>query len=961
MATSKTPRRKAAPDAAPETAAPAPVKKPAAKTAPKTAPKTAAPTAAKVAAKTATKTAPKTATKAATKAPAKAATKAPAQAPVKAAAKAAAVAPAKTAAKKTATSAKTAPAAKKAAVAVDAPEASTPAKVAKASARTSAKTSAKKAPVKTAAARKVTAKPVKPELPVVEPEASAARKPAKKGAAQNAGDAVTPVATPAPRSRAAAPKAKAADPVAAAAKPARKRKAADVTVEPVAAKPARKATAQPVDTPAAPAGKTRKTATPAVAAPVAALVAEVAAAFEQPAPEAGSRRGRKAAAPVAVPDAPPARKSRAAKPVAVAEAPQAPDAERLADVPAPVTRPQGPDWRWHKTQPGLFGSYAIQSAGGETLATLDLQGSALGRYRCSCAEFQDSEAGDCAHSHWLIAQLAGARAGQAERLAAGPDTPYSELTLSAGWERRLVWRLGQGASPALRALAEDWADEEGRFIAPLEGQVLPALLQAAAEEGHELRVAPDVWQQLALSADAGDRVERLAQRFEEGLASPALHALVKTALPELQWEAALFAVCAGRALLADESPLPQRASAVVAARLWQTGFDVGTVAIVAPAELQAAWRDEAQRLLGAWPADWTLTTPGALDVARGCELLIVDAIETLGEALPSLQAIGAPQLILLAQQELLGTALLAPLVAWLDEARRGPYAALRRLGAEAGKRQQREVLEAVMLARRRRDLAQGLPASLAAQLSTTLLHIAAQDAPGVQLDAADVQAVTRLHQRWSRLGSLSAGEQLQLQQALLRLRHGEGAQAERRGEARAAALVRLLPELVPARAERVVVFAQQDAALRPLALALQDLGLPLANLRQHQSAEVRALELQAWAEGEASVLLATDAACAGLELRQEGSVLVHADVSWNPALMRERQARVAIDGGEVPAWVLVLESALDAAVLAAHGEADALPSAVQDGEAGAIPFLAGTDLQAFMEALGRALAALPGA
>lgn len=956
MATSKTPRRKAAPDVAPEAAAPAPVKKPAAKTAAKAAPKaaskTAAPTAAKVATKTATKAATTTSTKVAAKAPAKS----PAKAPVKAAAKAVAEAPAKPVAKKAA------PAAKKAAVTAQAAEAANPAKVAKAPAKVAAKTAA----VKTPAAQKATAKAAKAVKAVAEPEASAAGKPAKKAAGKAAAEVVAAVAPAAKRSRAAAPKAPkapVAEPVVVEAKPARSRKAADESVAPVPAKPARKTRAKTAETPAvptaAPAGKARKAATPAVAAPVAALVAEVAAAFEQAAPEAGARRGRKTTVPTTPIDAPaatPARKPRAAKPVAEAVEPQAEDA-----TPATVAAPQGPDWRWHKAQPGLFGSYAIQSADGSTLATLDLQGSALGRYRCSCAEFQDSEAGTCAHSQWLIGQLAAAREGQAERLAAGPDTPYSELTLSAGWERRLVWRLGQGASPALRALAEDWADEDGRFIAPLEGQVLPSLLQAAAEEGHELRVAPDVWQQLALSADAGDRVERLAQRFEQGLASPALHALVKAPLPDLQWEAALFAVCAGRALLADESPLPQRASAVVAARLWQTGFDVGAVAIVAPAELQAAWRDEVQRLLGAWPADWTLTTPLALDVAGGCELLIVDAIETLGEALPALQAIGAPQLLLLAQRELLGTALLAPLVAWLDEARRGPYAALRRLGADAGKRQQREVLEAVMLARRRRDLAQSLPASLVAQLSTTLLRITEEDAPGVQLDAGDVQAVKRLHQRWSRLGSLSAGEQLQLQQALLRLRHGEGAQAERRGEARAAALVRLLPELVPARAERVVVFAQQDAALRPLALALQDLGLPLANLRQHQSVEVRALELQAWADGEASVLLATDAACAGLDLRQDGSVLVHADLVWNPALMRERQARVTAEGGEVPAWVLVLERALDPAVLAAHAETDALPSALQDGEAGAIPFLAGADLQAFMEALGRALAALPGA
>ena len=923
MATSKTPRRKAATEAVAE-----PVKQ--------------APATKKPAGKSAAKPATKTATKPETKAPAKPTAKVTGQA-----------------ATKTAT------------------------KTANKTASKTANKTANKAPGKSATAAAATATGTEP-----------AAKPARKAASKAAGKTSSELASkPASKTAASQPAAKKASP--------RKPAAADaVVVEPVkkASKPARSRKAEldatlplGLEAAAKPARKTRKSAAPAVAAPVAALVAEVAAVLEQPAaePPAAARkrvggRGKASAAEAVTVDASsqaiaaepapaaaaqPARKPRPARktkaPVeqgqdALAATTDATKAAREeAEAPAPA--PSGPDWRWHKAHPGLFGLYTIQSADGRTLAELDLQGSGVGHYRCSCAEFADSEEGGCAHGAWLAEQLVSGREGQAARLAAGPETPWSELGLSAGWERRLVWRLGQGASPALRALAQECADEQGRFMAALEGQVLPTLLQAAAEEGHELRVAAEVWQQLALSADAGDRVERLAQSFEQGLASPALQALVKVALPELQWEAALFAVCAGRALLADESPLPQRPSAVAAARLWQTQFDVGSVAIVAPEASHAAWRDDVQRLLGAWPESWILLAPAALQQAEGFELLMVDAVETLGEFLPALQRLAAPHLLLIAQRELLGSELLAPLVAWIDEARRGPYAALRRLGADAGKRQQREVLETVMLARRRRDLAAGLPAQLLAQVQTHWLRVPAQATPELALDAADLQTLQRLHQRWSRVGSLSAGEQLQLQQALLRLRQGHPAErmAERMGEARAAALLGLLPTVVPGLAERVVVFAQQDAALRPLALALQDLGLPLANLRQHQSAEVRALELQAWSDGEASVLLATDAACAGLDLRQAGgAAIIHADLCWNPALMSQRLARLDADGADVPAWALVLEAGFDPAVLAAHAQEEALPSGLQDGEAGAIPFLAGADLAGFMAAVGRALSTL---
>ncbi len=903
MATSKTPRRKAATEAVAEPIEQVPAKKkPAIKATAKPA-KKAAPKPAATAAKTATTTA---ATTAAAKPAAKAASK---------------------------TAAKTA-------------------------SKTAAKTASK------TATSELAAKPARKSASKAASKAAASEPTAKKTSARKPAAADALVAEPAKK----------------AGKPTRSRQAVvDATVpqEVEAVKPAR---------------KTRKSAAPAVAAPVAALVAEVAAVLERPAaePPAAARkrsgsRGKATAAepavldaldaldqataaePAPAPSAEPARKPRPSrKAKATVEASRDDltvtiDAAEAAPEEAPAPAPSGPDWRWHKAHPGLFGLYTIQSADGQALAELDLQGSAVGHYRCSCAEFADSEEGSCAHGTWLAEQLVSDREGQAGRLAAGPETPWSELGLSAGWERRLVWRLGQGASPALRALAQECADEQGRFMAALEGQVLPMLLQAAAEEGHELRVAAEVWQQLALSADAGDRVERLAQSFEQGLASPALQALLKVALPEPQWEAALFAVCAGRALLADESPLPQRPSAVAAARLWQTQFDVGSVAIVAPEASHAAWRDDVQQLLGAWPESWTLLAPAALQQAEGCELLMVDAVETLAEFLPSLQRLAAPNLLLIAQHELLGTELLAPLVAWIDEARRGPYAALRRQGADAGKRQQREALETVMLARRRRDLVARLPAQLLAQLQMHWLRVPAQATPELTLDVAELQTLQRLHQRWSRVGSLSAGEQLQLQQALLRLRQGHPGErmAERMGEARAAALLSLLPTVVPGLAERVVVFAQQDAALRPLALALQELGLPLANLRQHQSAEVRALELQAWSDGEASVLLATDAACAGLDLRLAGgAAVVHADLCWNPALMSQRLARLDADGAGVPAWGLVLEAGFDPAVLAAHAQEEALPSGLQDGEAGAIPFLAGADLVGFMAAVGRALAAL---
>ncbi|WP_186830563.1 hypothetical protein, partial [Mitsuaria sp. TWR114] len=51
-------------------------------------------------------------------------------------------------------------------------------------------------------------------------------------------------------------------------------------------------------------------------------------------------------------------------------------------------------------------------------------------------------------------------------------------------------------------------------------------------------------------------------------------ALLRDDLPVHAWEAALFAVCAGRALVADDLGLGQRGAAIAAIRLWGECFGV---------------------------------------------------------------------------------------------------------------------------------------------------------------------------------------------------------------------------------------------------------------------------------------------------------------------------------------------------------------------------------------------------
>lgn len=516
--------------------------------------------------------------------------------------------------------------------------------------------------------------------------------------------------------------------------------------------------------------------------------------------------------------------------------------------------------------------------------------------------------------------------------AAAPRPAYSVLSLDQGLERRLSLEAAEGAPAALRL------PEAGL---PL-GQQVQGLLEAAAAAGHELRVADEVWLHLAQARDAEARVLRLEAAYPEG---QGLAELLKAPLHGFQWEAALFAVCAGRALLADDLGLSQRAAALAAWQVATRQFGLTQGLLVAPLERHARWLADAERLLGGWPAELSLQTPQALRGDEAVDCLIVDAVQDQTE-LDRLRRVEAPWLWLLADRELLGDAQLDPLVDWLDAQRQGPLARLRALGSDASKRLQREALQTVMLSRRKRDLGLSVPVLLDTAVWT----------PGeaVTLDPQARAQVQATLQRWQRLGYLSQPEQLQLLAAVQTLRGASTSPAA--CESKLQALVNLLPELMPAMAQKLVVAVQQDSTAMALAQGLSALGLAVASLRCDQTAAQRAIELARWRDEQGQVLLAVDAACQGLDLSAPATALVHGDLPWNPAQLTRRVSRVAGGARGLLVWQLLQTGSLDAGLAAAQQGHAEWSSANLDAEPAAQPFLSPAELPRFMAALQAALA-----
>ena len=531
---------------------------------------------------------------------------------------------------------------------------------------------------------------------------------------------------------------------------------------------------------------------------------------------------------------------------------------------------------------------------------------------------------------------------------AAPLPPYSSLSLRGDEQQHIVWQPGQGCPPVLAQAVARRLDDDGCLPAD-DASLLPLLQRLAQQAGHRLTVAPEVWALRAATLDALSRLQRLESAYADGPASAALQTLLSVPLPLYQAEGALWAVVAGRALLADEHGLGKGVQAIAAAQLWRQHFGLQRVAVLCPPAQRMAWHrawqqmagQQAQVLAGSphqrqsqWtqPAELRIFSPEALasdatQVALWApELMIIDEPQRLAlqpEHWQALQRCGADQALVLCGAPLDEQPLLLDqLVDFLDRWRQGPLAALRQLqvARESGQamddarlEQVSEQLSRLLLQRGREDLVQSLPAQV---LSRRLLPLAP-----AQREAHDQQLATLSAglAGWQHSGYLSQQQQSRLGQTLRAVhsacwRIEPGNPASALAEPTVQALQAVLDELLTTGAPQV--------------------ALPCATLAdQHQLGQALHYEpgLQLLAPGD--------------PVPATVQAVLHIGVPW--------QAPAAADGALAQQWLLLsAQGCLDEGLFAGLDQRSDLAAGL--AEADGAP-LQGPALQAWLTALAQAV------
>ncbi len=548
--------------------------------------------------------------------------------------------------------------------------------------------------------------------------------------------------------------------------------------------------------------------------------------------------------------------------------------------------------------------------------------------------------------------------------AAAPTGPaHSQLVCLPGDQVQIAWQPGHACPAPLRQAAQRRCDVQGH-LSPEDDGALPQLLRLAQEAGHELRVDEAVWAHLAAHRDARHRLSALEAAYPDGPASAALQQLLRAPLPLFQAEGALFAVVAGRALIADERGLGKSVQAIAAAQLWRRHFGVQRVLVLCAPAQRAAWQRAWQRFAGLAAADVQMVDGGhhqrqaQWSAAAAVRILAPEALHSDGAHLahwaPDLVIVDEPQQLALhaADWAALQTAphalvlsgapladlpaLMDTLVAWLDQARLGPLAALRELHAasqggqaldEADIERLTAALSRLMLQRLRADVAEQLPPVVH---SERLLPLA----PG-QRSVHDQHAALarRLLAGWQASGWCSDSDQWRLAQAL----QGMQQACHRADPADPAS-------------------ALAESTLQALAGALDDLagtGAPRAALLCATLADQAQLAQRLGERADADklplLLAPSDPLPAGVD------VVLQVGVPWRP------RRQPGGPRGEAPAgqqWLyLVAQDSIECGLFDTLASRLDAPRSPADG--GARGYLQGEALQQWLHLLQAALAATP--
>jgi len=637
----------------------------------------------------------------------------------------------------------------------------------------------------------------------------------------------------------------------------------------------------------------------------------------------------------------------------------------------------------------FFSDFKVSNPVSKSSYRVVIRGPGPGGNFCSCPDYSTSELGTCKHIEFTLAQLEKKRGAKAA-FARGYQPAFSELYLRNEGRRRVHFRAGTDCPRGVKLAAEALFDAANGALPEHCFGELDAFLALVAKSGHELRAYDDALDFVAGVRDAEQRTAKLAKLFPRGAADPKLLSLLKAPLYPYQAEGALFAVKAGRALIADDMGLGKTIQAIAAAELLARHFGVGKVLVICPTSLKYQWQSEILRFTGRSGEHVARVIGGGrttrqqhyaiddfckitnyeklktdLDLIAGWapELVIVDEAQRVKNwntiAARALKRIDSAYAIVLT-----GTPLenkleeLISVVQFVDQHRLGPTWKLLhqhqlkdeggRVTGYTGLEKIGQTLAPIMIRRRKSEVLRQLPARTDQNL---LVPMTEQQ---MLLHAENADTVAKIVNRWRRIRFLSEKDRRILMVALQNMRMSCNSTylLDQRTDhgVKADELAALFEQLFDDPGAKAVVFSQWTRTHDIVIRRLEARGIGYVSFHGGVPSEQRpALVERFRSDPDCRVFLSTDAGSTGLNL-QHASTLVNMDLPWNPAVLEQRIARIHRMGQSRPVRIInfVAKGTIEEGMLSVLAFKRSLSAGILDGDSGEIS-LGGSRLNRFMK------------
>ena len=239
----------------------------------------------------------------------------------------------------------------------------------------------------------------------------------------------------------------------------------------------------------------------------------------------------------------------------------------------------------------VFADYKVENLKTATTYKVALRSADNSLNFCSCPDFKTNQLGTCKHIEGVLLKIKSKPALK-KQLAVPYTPPYTSVYLDYKGERKVKLRIGTEETGLYKLLANNFFNNNLVLLEPAFLK-FETFLQKAHQLHPEFRCYEDALEYIIQERNNQHRKQVVTEKQ-----TALFKDISKAKLFRYQEKGVLFAVKAGRCILADDMGLGKTLQAIVSTEVLRKQFNISTAIIICPTSLKYQWKTEIEKFTG---------------------------------------------------------------------------------------------------------------------------------------------------------------------------------------------------------------------------------------------------------------------------------------------------------------------------------------------------------------------------